>query len=182
MHDLIFISAITVILLPLFFFPATSAMFAVIRRWIIGEVDVRIISSFWQHYKRNYVRSMVGGIAIILIWVIFLLDYYYFVNFVHERFEYLFYGLLIYLFMFTIHFFSNTAHFDMHVRLTLKNSLLMTLKNPVLSFIISVISLFILFISFSFAPFLIPFFMGSFIAIISFTGFYRVCLNIPVKK
>src|SRR5690625_5662858 len=59
MHDLIFISAITVILLPLFFFPATSAMFAVIRRWIIGEVDVRIISSFWQHYKRNYVRSMV---------------------------------------------------------------------------------------------------------------------------
>ena len=182
MNDIIFISTMTIILLPFVFFPATTAMFSVIRRWIIGEVDVRIITSFWQYYKSNYVRSMLGGLAVMLIWIIFLLDYYYFVNFVHEGFEYLFYGLFIFLFMFTIHFFSNTAHFDVPVRLTLKNSLLMTLKNPVLSFIISVISIGILFISFSFAPFLIPFFMGSFIVIISFTGFYRVCLNIPVAK
>src|SRR5690625_6075648 len=114
MNVFIFISTMTIILLPFVFFPATTAMFSVIRRWIIGEVDVRIITPFWQYYKSNYVRSMLAGLAVMLIWIIFLLDYYYFVNFVHEGFEYLFYGLFIFLFMFTIHFFSNTARSEEH--------------------------------------------------------------------
>lgn len=174
----IFLCVVVLVLLPFFFFPATMSMFAVVRGWIINEADVKIIRSFWKHYKMNYVRSMFGGIIIVLIWAVLLVDYYYFVNFISDLIKYLFYALFFFLIMFTIHFFSNTVHFHSKLLPSLKNSLLMTLKNPIISLIVTFINILIIVISFKLAPFLIPFFMGSLITCISFMAFNKISLRL----
>lgn len=177
--EIIFFSVILAILLPLSFFPATMAMFSLIRKWVMGEEDIRIVPSFWNYYKKNYVRSMLGGFIITIIWVILLVDYYYFVNFVNDLFKYFFYALSLFLIMFNIHFFSNNVHFHIKLSLSLKNSLLMTLKNPVISLFVVLINILIVVISFKIVPFLIPLFMGSLISIISFLAFYTISLRLP---
>ena len=176
--EFIFLCIVIMALLPFFFFPATMSMFAIVRDWIINQVDVQIIRSFWKHYKMNYVRSMFGGIIIVLIWAILLIDYYYFVNYISDLLKYLFYALFLFLFMFTIHFFSNTVHFHLKLLPSLKNSLLMTLKNPIISLIVTFINIIIILISFKLAPFLIPFFMGFLITCISFIAFHKVSLRL----
>src|SRR5690625_7725182 len=53
-------------------------MFAVTRKWVMKEIDIPIIRSFWSYYKENYLRSMLGGLILDVIWIIYVLDYYYF--------------------------------------------------------------------------------------------------------
>lgn len=176
--EFIFLCTIIMGLLPFFFFPATMSMFALIRRWIMKELDIPIIRSFWKHYKENYIRSMLGGFIIVFIWAVLLVDYYYFVNFVNDLTKYFFYALFTYLVMFTIQFFSNTVHFQTKLLPSLKNSLLMTLKNPLISLAVSFINILIVVISFKLAPFLIPFFMGALITSFSFIVFYKLSLRL----
>jgi uncharacterized membrane protein YesL len=175
--EFIFFSAIIMILLPFFFFPATTAMFALVRRWILNEVDIPLVRSFWKYYKENYVRSMLGGFVIVLIWAILLIDYFYFVNFVNDLLKYFFYALFFFVAMFTIHFFSNTVHFQTKLLTSLKNALYMTLKNPIISLIVTLMNIILVVISLKIAPFLILFFTGSIITCISFFAFFKVSLQ-----
>lgn len=39
------------------FFPATAAMFSVVRKWIMGETDVRVFKEFWQTYRKEFWKS-----------------------------------------------------------------------------------------------------------------------------
>ena len=175
--EFIFFSAIIMILLPFFFFPATTAMFALVRRWVLNEVDIPLVRSFWKYYKENYVRSMLGGFVIVLIWAILLIDYFYFVNFVNDLLKYLFYALFFFVAMFTIHFFSNTVHFQTKLRISLKNALYMTLKNPIISLIVTLMNIIIVVISLKIAPFLLLFFTASLITCMSFIAFFKVSLH-----
>lgn len=175
--EFVFFGAIIMALLPFFFFPATTSMFALVRRWVLNEVDVPLIRSFWKYYKENYIRSMLGGLIIVFIWVILLIDYFYFVNMIHDLIKYLFYALFLFLAMFTIHFFSNTVHFQTKLFPSLKNALYMTLKNPIMSLVVTLMSIIIIIISLKVAPFLILFFTASLITCISFIAFYKISLR-----
>lgn len=175
--EYIVICAMIMALLPFFFFPATTAMFALVRRWILNEPDIPLIRSFWKYYKENYVRSMLGGLIIVFIWAILLIDYFYFVNNVHDLLKYIFYALFLYLAMFTIHFFSNTVHFHTKLRSSLKNALYMTLKNPIASLIVILMNLFIVVVSVKIVTFLVLFFTASLIALLSFLVFYYISLR-----
>ncbi|WP_172370417.1 YesL family protein [Sporosarcina jiandibaonis] len=175
--EFIFFSAIIMIMLPFFFFPATTAMFAVVRRWVLNEEDIPLVRSFWKYYKENYVRSMLGGFVIVLIWAILLIDYFYFVNFVNEFLKYFFYALFFFVAMFTIHFFSNTVHFQTKLQISLKNALYMTLKNPIISLVVTLMNIIIVIISLKIAPFLILFFTASIITCISSFAFFKVSLQ-----
>lgn len=172
-----FYLGVIMLLLPIFFFPATTALFALARKWAFNEPDQSIIRSYWKYFKENYLRSLLGGIVMVLIWAIFLLDYFYFINFVHSFIKYLFYALFLFLTMFTIHFFSNLVHFNTKLSLSLKNALYLTIKNPVLSLFMVLIHSSIIFISLKIAPFLFLFFTSSLIAYLSFIVFYKVSLK-----
>ncbi|WP_084028990.1 YesL family protein [Bacillus sp. J33] len=39
------------------FFPATAAMFSVVRKWIMGETDVRVFKEFWQTYRKEFWKA-----------------------------------------------------------------------------------------------------------------------------
>ena len=164
--------------MPFLFFPATIGMFAVVRKWFMNEEDIPITRSFLKYYKENYIRSMTGGIIIGGMWLIFAVDYYYFTVQVSESFKYLFIFLFIFLLAFTLHFMSNTVHFESKLFKSLKNSLFITIGSPLLSLGLGIVSGLIVYVSFNYLTFIIPLFMGSLLTLLAFSIFYKVYLTI----
>lgn len=168
-------------LLPFFTFPASTAIFGLARKWVFNEPDSSIFRSFWKYYKENYLKSMLGGLILVMIWAVLILDYLYFTKNIHELTKYLFFALFFFTAMFTLHFFSNIVHFRTTLFVSLKNALYMTLKNPILSLITILIHSGIYIVSFKIAPFLFLFFTISLIAYLSFLLFYKISLNTGLK-
>lgn len=162
-------------LAPFVFFPATTAMFGVVRKFIMRE-DILIVRHFIKYYKENYVRSMTGGICIILLWLI--LGYYYLmVAHINTIFTILIVILALILFTFTLNFFSMTVHIKDSLFSSLKNTFLLTINGHIVTLAVSAISGVILFISFNIFTFLIPFLSGSLISYIAFFAFEKLLAN-----
>jgi len=161
--------------MPFVFFPATAAMFGVTRKWIMGDTTVPLLQSFWQYYRKNYVRSLLGGLMIVPIWLGWLFNYFFVVEASASMLVYC--GYLIgsaLLSAFTVHFFSITVHLHMNLFASLKNSLFVSLGKPVISFGIVLANGLLLYIGFGISTFFLTFFMGSLSAYICFAGFYRI--------
>lgn len=184
--ELLMVAITVAVFIPFIFFPATTAMFAVTRKWVMKETDIPIIRSFWSYYKENYLRSILSGLILGAIWIIYILDYYYFMILESESFSStllfflssLFLIVLVFLVAFTFNFISYTVHINERLFKTLKDALIITIGSPLISLSISGVSGFIVYISFSVFTFLIPFFMGSLIAFVSFTGFNMIYLKV----
>src|SRR5690625_4717396 len=184
--ELVMVTITIAVLMPFIFFPATVAMFAVTRKWVMKEIDIPIIRSFWNYYKENYLRSMLVDLILSMIWIIYVLDYYYFMLLISESFTYtlffflsfLFLIVLVFLVAFTFNFISFTVHIHERLVMSLKDTLIFTIGSPLISLSISVVNAFIVYISFSVYTFLIPFFMGSLIAFVSFTFFNLIYLKV----
>jgi uncharacterized membrane protein YesL len=165
-----------VVLSPFLLFPATTAMFGVVRKWYMKE-EIKIVKSFWKFYKENYKRSLSGGLILSFLWLVGVVDYLYIksdVSFVN----YIVLFILAILFLYTLYFFSDTVHTESKLTQSLKNVLIITVANPIFSFGISLISIFILYVSFNYLPFLIILFTGPFIAILGFYGYHKVFTTI----
>ncbi|WP_245548491.1 YesL family protein [Gracilibacillus lacisalsi] len=57
-------------LLGLIFFgimPATIAMFAVVRKWVLKEYDIPVFETFFKQYKSNFLRANLFGLVIYII-------------------------------------------------------------------------------------------------------------------
>ena len=48
---------IALIISPFTLFPATSAMFGVARKWVMGELDIPLFRTYFRIYKENYRQS-----------------------------------------------------------------------------------------------------------------------------
>jgi uncharacterized membrane protein YesL len=165
-----------VVLSPFLLFPATMAMFGVVRKWFMKE-EIKIVKSFWTFYKENYKRSLSGGLILSILWLVGVVDYLYIksdVSFVN----YIVLFILAFLFLYTLYFFSDTVHTESKLTQSLKNVLIITIANPIFSFGIGLICIFILYVSFNYLPFLIILFTGPFIAILGFYGYQKVFTTI----
>ena len=169
----VFMLLITILVLsPFLLFPATTAMFGVVRKWFMKE-EIKIVQSFWKFYKENYKRSLFGGLFLSFLWLVGIVDYLYIksnVSFVN----YFVLFILAFLFLYTLYFFSDTVHTESKLKQSLKNVLIMTVANPIFSFGIVLISIFIVYVSFTYLPFLIILFTGPSIAILGFYGYQKV--------
>lgn len=171
--ELISLVTIIIFLTPFVFFPATTAMFGIARKWVTNQ-DIKLLSSFWKYYKENYIRSMTGGMILVLIWVMVFINYYLFLNSnLNSLFSWFFFGLAFLLTICTLHFFSITVHMKIRLFRSLRNSFFITVGNPLLSLQIGIMTGAIIYLSFNIITFLIPFFMGSLIAYLSFASFYK---------
>jgi uncharacterized membrane protein YesL len=165
-----------VVLSPFLLFPATTAMFGVVRKWFMKE-EIKIVQSFWKFYKENYKRSLFGGLFLSFLWLVGIVDYLYIktnVSFVN----YIVLFILAFLFLYTLYFFSDTVHTESKLTQSLKNVLIITVANPIFSFGIVLICIFIVYVSFTYLQFLIILFTGPSIAILGFYGYQKVFTTI----
>lgn len=73
--NLLWLGSSIIGLLILGFFPATVAMFSISRKWVRGEEDIPVISSFWSEYKKVFVKSNVFGWGVALIGGLLYVNY-----------------------------------------------------------------------------------------------------------
>jgi uncharacterized membrane protein YesL len=172
------------VLTPFLLFPATSAMFALARKWVMGEGDVPLIKTYFRSYKENYRQSMFGGIVFLILFAIMYVNYHFYLSQpgdIHWL-AYLFITLSAIMGAAMFNFFSITVHFHMSLWQILKNSILISIGHPITSVALLITNLAILYISFVKVTFLIPFFMGSMIAFVSYWHFHRIYSRMQLKQ
>ncbi|MCI3923849.1 DUF624 domain-containing protein [Paenibacillus sp. TRM 82003] len=172
------------VLAPFTFFPSTAAMFSLARKWVMGDGDVSLLKTYFVSYKENYKQSMIGGILfVVLIGVLFFNFYFYSGR--ADAFgylTYLFIALLVLGLISVFNFFCIVVHLHMTTFQLFKNALLITVGQPVRSFLIGISNLVVIWVSFTQFTFLIPFFMGSIMAVVTFWHFYNGFRKIVLKQ
>jgi uncharacterized membrane protein YesL len=162
-----------VILSPFVFFPSTTALYGVVRKWVMGEGDLPILRSYIRHYKENYKKSLLGGFIFTLFWTGWILNYLMFFQQQSTFFQILFILLTALFFTWNVYFLSYTVHFEMKFIDSFKSSLILSIGNPLLSVGVALVNGALIYLSLKLS-FLIPFFIGSLCVYCSFFYFYKV--------
>ncbi|GGD73776.1 YesL family protein [Paenibacillus nasutitermitis] len=173
------------IIAPFTLFPATAAMFGVARKWVMGEVDVPLLRTFFRNYKESYLQSMIGGILYVILFAILIVDFQVYLKELakFQLVSYLFIAIIALLAVSLFNFFSMIVHYHMKTFQLLKNAVLLTIGRPFRSLSTAVMCGLVVYISFS-SPklmFLVPFFTGSIVAAISFWGFYQIYTKLQLQ-
>lgn len=170
------------IVAPFTLIPATAAMFAVTRKWVMGDEDVPLFKTYFRSYKENYKQSMLGGLIFLIIGAIMIVNFQFYsgrtdglrwLSLVFLSFGVIFAAAFI-------NFMSMIVHFHMKLFQLVKNAFIMTLGQPLMSVGVLITNGFIIYMSGRFT-FLIPFFMGTLCAYTSFWYFHRTFQRIQDK-
>lgn len=173
----------TAIVAPFTLFPATSAMFSVARKWVMGDTDAPLFKTFFRSYKQNYLQAMLGGILYAVLFGILGVDCYEYYSGNLKSLgvlAILFLALMVLLFVSLFQFFSLLSHFHMKTMQILKNAVVLTIGRPFRALSTAIASAVILYISFRYT-FLLVFFAGSVIAAIAFFNFYHTVQKMQAK-
>ncbi|WP_179298869.1 YesL family protein [Evansella halocellulosilytica] len=168
-----------IISLLLLFYPSTIAVFAIAREWVMNNEGVSLWKSFWRHFSVNYKHSLIAGLILTSLWIVWAVDMYYF-NQQHEIFGVIFTIIGVFLFAFTLIFLSIYVHYDMGRKAQLKNAFFVTVGSPLLTIFILVLHLIIVYMSIRFW-FVVAFFTMSVSAIVTFYLFYQFTLKVKEK-
>jgi uncharacterized membrane protein YesL len=168
------------ILLPFVFFPATTALFAVVRKWVMKDESIKMIPAFIKYYRENYLRSLTGGLLIVLTW--FVVVFYCYILYINKGLSLFMLLPIGILFVFTMNFFSINVHFEVKLFASLKHAVLITIGRPLITLGIGIVSGLVLYLSINILTFLIPFFIGSLMAYTAFLGFYSHLQKVEIKS
>nr|WP_269154326.1 YesL family protein [Bacillus sonorensis] len=157
------------------FMPATTALFAVMRKWIMGRSDIPVFKTFWMAYREEFFRSNALGCIMAAAGIILYIDlafiypenvFLYILRFVIMVFGFLF--LIMFFYMFPL-----LAHFDWKKRMYLKFSLILGVSY--LQYTLTMIALVILLLAaFAYLPGIIPFFSVSLVSYLIMWLAYQV--------
>lgn len=160
------------------FMPATVGLFAVIRKWVMGDKDIPVFATFWENYRTEFLKSNLLGLILFIIGYILYIDL---VNLPSGGIFTIFrIGLVVITILYAItllYIFPIYVHYEWKIREYLKYSLILGAGHPhfTLLMIIGIGALYY----FSFKiPGIIPFFSVSILAYIIMWTAYRVIKKI----
>lgn len=148
------------------FFPATVALFTIIRKWLMGNGDIFVFKTFWNTYKKEFLKSNLLGLILVIIGAIFYLDLYFIKENTSSIQNLLYIPLYMFIFSFlltSLYLFPVYVHYDTKVFQVLKNAFLIMLINPLYN-LLMISGVVITYYGLSFIPGLLFFFGGSVIA------------------
>lgn len=173
------------VLAPFTVFPATAALFTVVRKWVMGNTDVSTFRTFFQGYKENYLKSMLGGVIYTLLFVIMYVDVtVYMTQMANFRIVgILMLVLMIILFVSMFNFFSIVVHYQMTFKEVMTNSILLTIARPIRVFSTLIGAGVLLYIGLRY-PVLYAICIPTLIAMLAFFNFYATYnkLQLQVEK
>ncbi|MBM7660128.1 putative membrane protein YesL [Bacillus mesophilus] len=164
-------------------FPATTAMFGTVRKWIREGFDVGIFHVFFQLFKENFKKSFVIGLFWIIAVVILYLDIY-----IIFQNEFTGRSLLVALLFFfgiivaftTLYVFFVLVHYELSIFHTLKNSLFLSISHMNFTVLFIGMILLTLVITYYF-----PFFLligGSLLAFSMYGTFHKLIKKLDEMK
>jgi uncharacterized membrane protein YesL len=149
------------------FFPATVAMFAVVRKWMLGNDEMSIFKTFWTAYKKEFLKSNLLGIMIVAIGLILYIDFQFVSHSSNHIVSMLYVPLFILIFIFISMLFYIIpifVHYDMKITQVIKNSFFVMIMNPLSTFYMLIGSFGILFVL-SYAPPICILYSGNLLAL-----------------
>lgn len=162
----------TFTLVGLFFFglmPATASMFAVVRKWVAGDTDIKIFQTFWKSYSKEFLKAnllgyLLAGIGYLLYIELQILR-------AQENMSYFIasYGviaLLIVLLIVLLYSFPIFVHFNISTLQNIKWAFVIGVIHPVLTITMIAILGVVHYVAFMTIPALLFFFGGSVTAFI----------------
>ena len=183
--DMYYMFTLWGVLTPITFFPATTAMFTVVRKWQMGDTDVPLFKTFFRGFISNYKQSLLGGLIYVLLIGLLAVNVYFYTYIVNDSMlsalAFLFIGLIVVAFISLFHFFSILAHLHMGTIRIVLNALMMTIGRPFTSFFLVTSNFFVLYMSYFVFSFLVPFFMGTIMAFLSFFYFHQAFTRMQEK-
>ena len=171
----LFVLLIALLIAPVTFFPATTAMFSMARKWANGDEDAPLFKGFVRGYKENYKQSLIGGLiySLILGIVVFNIRFYSETDMqVSGILMIVFIIIFVLVFITMFNFFSFLVHVRLETRKLFRNAVLITLGKPGTTLFLILSTFAVGFATYQF-PGVIFFFSGSVIALISFIFFKR---------
>lgn len=150
------------------FFPATVAMFVVLRSWLRGEDDRPIFRTYWQAYRANFLTANGYGLIIALLGAIVYSNLIFMS--LNESQSILFlhiplYTFLIFVALTLLYLFPVYAHYDLGFFQTIKQAFLIMVIQPIQT-LVMIFGIVASVVVMRFIPGLTFFFGGSFIALL----------------
>jgi uncharacterized membrane protein YesL len=114
--------------------PATTAVFAVTRRWALGKTDTPIFQTFWNVYRTEFFKSQLIGILLFGIGLVFYTDFKF--TLIQDGFvsNILFFILIVFLVLFLstfLFFFPIYVHYKSSWSEYIKNAFIFGITHPV---------------------------------------------------
>ncbi|MDY7223292.1 YesL family protein [Halalkalibacterium halodurans] len=151
------------------FFPATVAMFSVIRDLLLKK-EISIFQTFWQTYKHEFGKSNLLGIILCMIGFIFYVDLI-FLKQTSSLMQLLYMPLLVFSLIYgltLLYIFPVYVHYELKVWQVIKNAFFVMVLFPLYTFIMVLACLLAYSIMITF-PSLLLFFSGSVFSLIIMT-------------
>ncbi|WP_284140522.1 MULTISPECIES: DUF624 domain-containing protein [unclassified Virgibacillus] len=131
-------------------FPATIAVFAIMRDWLRGSTDSPVFQSFWKYVKADFVKSNLMGLFVVAIVLLIRIDLYFIQMNIDENVTWMnipLFAFIVLFLLFLFYLFPSFVHFDLNIFKLIKNAFLIMLISPIHSFLIilSIGSIFFLF-------------------------------------
>jgi uncharacterized membrane protein YesL len=121
--------------------PATTAVFAIVRSWIMKKDTLNLFKEFWKHYRAEFKRANIFGLFVWVFAYFFYIDWK-FVQKIDDGYSLVGYILLLSLFfifsLILIYLFPLVVHYNISFGKAVKTGLLLALLNPIYSVLIIV--------------------------------------------
>ncbi|PAD66368.1 hypothetical protein CHH83_24405 [Bacillus sp. 7586-K] len=100
------------------FMPATVSLFALLRKWIIGNEVESAFTIFWTNYRKEFLKANLFGVMFLVIGLIIRLDILFFQDSSNIVFQILFVLMIclsLLYFITLVNFFPVYVHFDLSI-------------------------------------------------------------------
>lgn len=123
-------------------FPATAAMYSVVRQWIV-EQDPSVYRSFLFHFKKNMKKNTIIGLMWYVVLCLLYINFFAIFNFETAQpfFMVLFIAFTSWFISFTLWLWSILSHFRWSIPILIKNTILLTIGRLPTTFLLLIISL-----------------------------------------
>ncbi|CAM4056575.1 YesL family protein [Lederbergia lenta] len=139
--------------------PATVALFTINRKWMLGETDVPIFNTYWKVYRKEFLKSNLLGLALMIVGFILYVDLAYLPTegFVYTIIRYAIIAVSFVFLIVLLYIFPVYVHFNGNLRKYFKYALVCGLSYPHFTFMM-IIAAMLLYTGLSLFPGIIPFF------------------------
>lgn len=164
-------------LIVLGFIPATFAMFAVVRKWHMGEHDKAIFKTFWNAYRDNFYKTNLMGYILVVIGYILSIEFQILRasdNVVYFIASYGVLALFILYFITLIYFFPIFVHFNLSSHEYIKWPFIIGVIHPILTVFLTVAISIICYVILQSSVILLFLFGGSLVSFIIMWGSLKI--------
>lgn len=177
--------AFTILGLGIFgLFPATVAMFTLIRQWIMGNTDDPIFPTFWRTYKREFLKSNLFGLFYYFIAILFYVNLQY-IEFnqggFHDIIKIPLYIVMLAISFTALYVIPTFVHYELRFFEVFKNAFLYMILHPLHNIAMVIGSAVVIYVMYLF-PGTLFFFGASLVAYIIMGTCYHAFQKIEAKK